>query len=153
MTTRLRAVTALVALLALVSACGQGRGVDPQPAPDVASGDAAVRIVPEKEADLVLHVSNQSFDDERVRLTVAVDGVVVVDDDFDVEGQHTWIRFPLAMRSGAHEVTASSDTGAELTESFRVPGDAPRFAVLDHWGEEGTADLSWSFHRRPVAFA
>ena len=143
----------LVLLLAGTTGCGPGRGVDPQPAPDVTSGDAGVRVVEEREADLLLHVSNQSFDEERVRLTVEVDGVTVVDDDFDVEGQHTWIRFALAMPAGDHEVTATSDTGATLTETFRVPGDEPRFAVLDHWGEQGTADLTWSFHRKPVAFA
>lgn len=143
----------LVLLLACTTGCGQGRGVDPQPAPDVASGDAEVRIVDERGADLLLYVSNQSFDDERVRLTVEVDGVLVVDDDFDVEGQHNWVRFALAMPAGDHEVTASSDTGAVLDETFRVPGDQPRFAVLDHWGEDGTADLTWSFHRKPVAFA
>lgn len=144
---------ALVLLLACATGCGPSPGVDPQPAPDVASGDAEVRVVDEREADLLLYVSNQSFDDERVRLTVEVDDVVVVDDDFDVEGQHTWVRFALAMPAGDHEVTASSDTGAVLDETFRVPGDQPRFAVLDHWGEDGTADLTWSFHRKPVAFA
>ena len=143
----------LALLLVAATACGPGRAADPQPAPDVASGDAEVRVVDERDADLLLYVSNQSFDDERVRLTVEVDGVVVVDDDFDVEGQHNWIRFALAMPAGDHEVTASSDTGAALSETFRVPGDEPRFAVLDHWGEEGGADLTWSFHRRPVAFA
>ncbi len=44
----------------------------------MAAGDAEVRLVEEEQADLVLYVSNQSFDDEEVRLTVVIDGIVVV---------------------------------------------------------------------------
>lgn len=71
-----------LASLALVpwalAACGAAQGVDPTPDPEVAAGDAEVRLVEEEQADLVLYVSNQSFDDEEVRLTVVIDGIVVV---------------------------------------------------------------------------
>ncbi|NYJ02065.1 hypothetical protein HNR19_002763 [Nocardioides thalensis] len=111
-----------------------------------------MRVVEKAHADLVLYVSNQSFDDEEVRLTVAVDGVTVVDGDFFVEDQHNWVSFPLSLSPGDHDITAESDTGAEMIESFRVPGDRMRFAIIDHWGEDGSADLEWTFHRQPVAF-
>jgi hypothetical protein len=140
-----------LALWALVG-CGGDKGVDPVPHPDVSPANAAVRLVDEAEADLVLYVSNQSFDDEEVRLTVAIDGVTVVDDDFHVEGQHTWISFPLALSSGGHEISAESDSGATLRESFEVPGDKVRYAVIDHWREDDSADLTWRFQRQPVAF-
>jgi hypothetical protein len=132
--------------------CGQAEGVDPTPHPEVTAADAAVRLVGEDEADLVLYVSNQSFDDARVRLTVAVDGVTVVDGDFHVEGQHNWISFPLSLSSGSHEITAESDSGATLRESFQMPGDKTRYAVIDYWIEYDSADLTWQFQRRPVAF-
>lgn len=109
-------------------------------------------VVDPADADLVLYVSNQSFDDSDVRLVVTVDGAVVVDDDFQVEGQHTWIEFNLAMPAGAHEVSATSDSGATLSETFQTPGTAPRYAVLDYWGEGSSAEFSWSVHRKPVAF-
>lgn len=49
-----------------------------------------------------------------------VDGVTVVDGEFHiVEGQHNWIRFPLSLSPGSHTLTAESDTGATLKESFR----------------------------------
>ncbi len=116
------------------------------------AADADVKLVEKEQADLVLYASNQSFDDEKVRLTVAVDGVTVVDGDFHVEDQHNWISFPLSLSPGVHEVTAKSDSGAALSESFRVPGDKSRYAVIDHWGEDDSADLSWSFQRQPMAF-
>lgn len=143
---------ALLLALAALAGCGPDEGVDPTPHPDVTGADAEVGLVGKDEADLVLYVSNQSFDDEEVRLAVAVDDVTVVDGDFHVEDQHNWVSFPLALSPGEHEITAESDSGARLSESFEVPGDQPRFAILDHWGEGDSSDLTWSFHRKPVAF-
>ncbi len=147
--------TALALALApwVLVGCGEAQGVDPTPHPEVRAPDAAVRLVEEEQADLVLYVSNQSFDDEKVGLTVAVDGVTVVDGEFHVEDQHNWISFPLSMSPGVHEVTAEADSGATLSESFQIPGDKPRYAVIDHWTEDDSADLSWLFERQPVSFA
>lgn len=133
-------------------ACGGTERVDPAPHPDVAAVDSAVRLVDQAEADLVLYASNQSFDDEKVRLTLAVDGVTVVDGDFEVGDQHNWVSFPLGLDPGVHEVTAKTDSGATLTESFRLPDDKARYAVIDYWGEDASAELTWRFQRQPVAF-
>jgi len=111
-----------------------------------------VRLVDEDEADLVLYVSNQSFDDEEVRMSVAVDGLAVVDGDLQFADQHNWVSFPLSLSPGAHEVTAKSGSGATLREPFEVPGDKTRYAVIDHWGEDDSAELTWLFQRQPVAF-
>lgn len=73
MTVRLPLALAL-ASWALVG-CGEAQGVDPTPHPEVTAADAAVRLVGEEQANLVLYASNQSFDDEEVHLTVALDGV------------------------------------------------------------------------------
>lgn len=153
----------LALILALVPwvlvACGAAQGVDPTPDPEVRATDAAVRLVDEADADLTLIVSNQSFDDEEVRLDVTVDGVTVVDDDFHVEDQHNWVSFPLDLPPGGHEVQATSDSGATLRESFEVPRDKPRYAVIDYWTEDDSpetddpaVDLTWQFHRNAPAF-
>jgi hypothetical protein len=133
-------------------ACGEAQGVDPSPHPEVTAAQSEVRLVDEGQADLMLFVSNQSFDEEQVRLTVAVDGVPVVDGDFHVEGQHNWVGFPLSLSPGVHQITAESDTGATLSESFRVPGNKPRYAVIDHRGDDDSAELSWLFQRQPIGF-
>lgn len=157
MSVRLTLTLALV-LSALVG-CGAAQGVDPTPDPEVTAPDAAVRLVDEAEADLVLIVSNQSFDDEEVRLSIAVDGVTVVDDDFHVEDQHNWVRFPLGLPRGGHEVTADTDSGATLRESFEVPGTEPRYAVIDYWTaddspetDDPAVDLTWQFQRQAPVF-
>lgn len=154
---RLSLVVALVSWAVL--GCGAARGIDPTPDPEVTATGAAVRLVDDGDADLVLIVSNQSFDDEEVRLKVVIDGVTVVDGDFHVEGQHNWIRFPLGVPPGDHEVTADSDSGATLQESFEVPGDKPRYAVIEYWTEDDSpdtddpaVDLTWQFQRQAPAF-
>ncbi len=146
------ALALALALWALVG-CGQAQGVDPAPHPEVTAADAAVRLVGKAEADLVLYVSNQSFDDEEVRVTVTIDGVTVVDGDFHVEGQHNWVSFPLTLSSGGHEIMAESDSGAMLRESFEVRRGKTLYAVIEHWTEDGSADLTWWSRRQPIAFA
>lgn len=139
------------AMLALAG-CREVHGVDPAPHSEVTAADAAVKLVGEAEADLVLHVSNQSFDDEEVRLTVTIDGVTVVDGVFRVEDQHNWVTFPLALASGVHEIAAESDSGATMRESFQVRRGKTRYAVIDHWTEDGSADLAWQSTRQPIGF-
>lgn len=148
----IRAVLGL-ALLALLTACGDQVADSPRPSGEVTDSSSVVRLVDPDDADLLLWVSNQSFDDETVTMAIEVDGVTVVDDEFAVEGQHNWIQFPLALPPGEHEITAESDTGATLVERFGVPRDQRRHAVIDHWGEQGSAELTWRVQRRPLAFA
>lgn len=144
--------------------CGVVEGEDPTPhsdvtAADAAVADAAVALAERAEADLVLIVSNQSLDDEETRLTVRVDGVTVVDGDFHVEDQHNWIYFPLHLPTGSHEVVAESDSGGTLRESFKVPRNRTRYAIIEHWTADDSAetddapvDLTWQFLHQAPAF-
>jgi len=58
---------------------------DPTPHPQVTASDPEVRLEAPDDADLVLYVSDHSFEDETVRLKLAVDGVTVVDGEFRVD--------------------------------------------------------------------
>ena len=151
----MRSPSAVAVALALaacaLTACSGGE--DPAPHPQVTASDSEVRLVGPDEADLVLYVSNQSFEDEDVRIKLDVDGVTIVDGEFRVEGQHNWIRFPLSLSPGSHTLTAESDTGATLKESFQVPGNEARYAVVNYWAEDDSPELTWLFQREPVGFA
>jgi hypothetical protein len=144
---------ALAVALWTLAGCGPAQGGDPGAHPEVTTDDAAFRLVGKAEADLVLYVSNQSFDDEEVGLTVAIDGVTVVDGGFHVEGQHNWVPFPLSLPSGRHQITAESDSGATLRESFEALRGKTLHAVIDHWTEDGAADLTWHSQWQPLHFA
>lgn len=86
-------------------------------------GDPAV-------ADTLLWVSNQSFDDPSQRIVVRIDGAVVVDQVFAVEGQHTFVSWCLTLGPGSHTVTAE------------VPGSA-QMAVVDATAGNGVVVLAW----------
>lgn len=92
------------------------------------------------EQHLTLHVSNQSFADDPVEITVAIDGDEVVHDRFFVEGQHTWITYELAFTAGTHEVVITSDTGARQNATLDLPPDGERWAVVNYWYDEPDAE-------------
>jgi hypothetical protein len=150
-----------LALCGLIMSCGETT----QQAADVPNeasnpttkepAPADVKVVDEEEADLHLWISNQSFADDPVEITVQVDGVEVVDEPFDVESQHNWVLFPLELSPGRHVVTATSDTGAEFRQEFRTPKNHDdRYAVLDYWNYEDKEGrhFTWMVQREPVAF-
>jgi hypothetical protein len=165
---RIVAVTVGMLLICTLAACGgdQGNeaagGPEPSTVPDgevgttsAHPGEPTIGVTSESDADLHLWVSNQSFADDPVRITVTIDDTVVVDQAFDVEGQHNWIQFPIEAPPGRHVVAVVSDTGIEMTEHFVLPKAGPRYAVIDYWNypdEEGR-HFTWSFSAEPVAFA
>jgi hypothetical protein len=40
-----------------------------------------------------------------------------------------------------------------LKESFQVPGNEARYAVVNYWAEDDSPELTWLFQREPVGFA
>lgn len=153
-----RYVVAVAAVVLVIAAgCGEstGRATDPGPGAPAGSGVGGVELVPEEQADLHLWVSNQSFADDPVAVTVTIDGVTVVDQPFAVEGQHNWELFPVALEPGRHTLSATSDTGVSLERTFRVPEGGPRYAVLDYWyyADSEGRHFSWRDQAEPVAFA
>ncbi len=114
-----------------------------------------VQPVAPEAADLHLWVSNQSFDDAQVQITVSVDGVEVVDAPFEVADQHNWQLFPVRLDPGQHVLRAVSDSGAEVERSIVIPRGAQRYVVVNYWSQSDelpgrfTVDIS----DEPVAFA
>lgn len=104
---------------------------------------------------LTLYVSNQSFDDPNVSIVITIDGEVVVDQEFAVEGQHNWVAFAPHLDPGEHTLQATSSTGAELTVEFTLPEDEPRWAVVEYWhsAEEGPTRFTFDISDEPLAFA
>ena len=129
MKTRFTCLVAAVALVAI--ACGEGA---PPP--------------------LTLYVSNQSFEDATVGITITIDGQVVVDQDFDVEDQHNVFTFTPDIGPGDHTLIAVSNTGVELTVDFNIPEEEPRWAVVGYWWypDEGPRKITFNIHDQQVFF-
>ena len=104
-----------------------------------------------------LWVSNQSFADDPIHLTVAIGEVIVVDQRFETQGQHNWMAFDIAgLEPGTHTISAESETGASLTADFTVPTEAPRWLLLDYWydsEEGGSRRFTFGEYDHALAFA
>lgn len=102
-----------------------------------------------------LYVSNQSFEDPAVGIVITIDGANVVDQTFDVEGQHNWIKFVPDVAPGDHVLHAVSSTGVEMTSEFTLPEGESRWAVVDYWyyPDEGPRKFSVHISDEPVGFA
>ncbi|GAB3944076.1 hypothetical protein [Micromonospora vulcania] len=158
--TYLRTAASTVAALFVLTGCTGPARVPDRPSPEASSvspspAPPTIRLVEEHLAELHLWVSNQSFTDDPVVLTISIDGVQVVAQPFEVQGQHNWILFPVRVPPGPHVVNVLSDLGVGLQEHFTMPETGRRYAVIDYWNHagEGARRINWHIQSTMIAFA
>lgn len=147
---------AALALVLALGGCGVQGGFPGLRAggecPGVAQPLSGLSASPES-ANVFLYVSNQSFEDSVVQMTVEVEGEVVVDQPFDVCGQHNWVAFPLALPTGWHDLTVRAP--GDVTQRSRLdvpPSPGKRWVVVSYWTDvEPSVDVTVS--SEPVGFA
>lgn len=155
-TGRLRIWVVLLVVAAASVGCGEAKtGVfagDPDDESD--SGSVSPRPTP-PPPPFTVYVSNQSFEEPTVAIEITIDTDVVVDQDFDVEGQHNWITFTPDVPPGEHTLRAVSNTGAEFTVEFTLVEGQPRWAVVDYWyyPDDGPRKFTFRISDEPIAFA
>ncbi|MBM7490455.1 hypothetical protein JOD64_001677 [Micromonospora luteifusca] len=123
--------------------------------PSTGAAAPAVRLVEEHLADLHLWVSNQSFRDDPVVLTISIDGIAIVDQRFTVEGQHTFVLFPVRVPPGGHVVRVVSATGVDFQERFTMPERGRRYAAVGYVNavDDSGRAIDWLIRSTPIAFA
>jgi hypothetical protein len=120
----------------------------------VSSTPPGVELVDEDDADLHLWISNQSFADPAVSLSVEVDGRHVLTGCFEVGTQHGWVLYPLRLPGGDHTLRVTSDTGATLDVRVAVPEGERRYAAVQYQRTpaEPEGRIRWHLDSRPIAF-
>ncbi len=136
-------------LIAAVTLVRTDQGWDPS--------HAEFCVIREPQPDrppLTFYVSNQSFEDPSVTISVTIDGEVVVDERFDVEGQHNWKSFELDVPEGEYLLQAVSDTGVVFDTTVTIESDTPLWAVLDYWWypDDESRHFTFSTSTEPMAF-
>lgn len=91
-------------------------------------------IEPREERSVVLTVSNQSYGDPDVHVTIEGDDETIVDGSFDVGNQHVFVGYEIDLPPGTHALRIASDSGAEATESIDVGTDGPTYVTVTYWG-------------------
>ncbi|MFV0317235.1 MAG: DUF6174 domain-containing protein [Microthrixaceae bacterium] len=86
---------------------------------------------------LAVMVTNQSFADPEVDLTIAVDGEVMIERSYAVEGQHTYVSYHLALEPGEHQLVIRSDTG-ETHKQVVSLGTERRYLSVSYWGDDSS---------------
>lgn len=105
------------------------------------------RKVPNPADSFHLVVSNQSFQKPQVGIQVTIDGHKVVDQPFDVEGQHNFVPFSWDLAAGRHTLAARADDGTPYSTTVLIPAGEPRYGVLLYWADPET-DPHFTFELR-----
>ena len=92
---------------------------------------------------LALMISNQSFDDPDVGLTVTVDGDVVIERSFAVENQHTVVSYRLPLEPGDHQMIVRADTGATHERVVSLDSER-RYLYVGYWGGDASSPEAFS---------
>lgn len=83
-------------------------------------------------ANFALHVTNQSFTNSNIDISVEIDGNLLISEHFKVGDQHRYKTFWIALESGEHQLRVWSNKGdATLDMNFTVQDEDN--AVLAYW--------------------
>ena len=142
------ATTLLVSVACLSAACADADNYD---------GGTIQVIADEAGAStLMLYISNQSFEDNNVRIEVRLDGRALIARQFAVSNQHNWIPHSVTLDAGTHTLTATSDTGVNHSATFEIADAQTRYAVLDYWyypnDPSAPRNFSFTVQDDPVGF-
>ena len=88
-----------------------------------------------ENSNLVLYVSNQSFNVDPVRIKVWVDSDLLVDQDFEVGNQHNWIIFGHNLPQGNHTLRAESSLEGVLPVLSEFIFSTKLFFVINFWSD------------------
>ena len=116
---------------------------------------AAAESPPSSPSPFTLLVTNQSFEHATVAIDIAIDGAAVVNQDFDVEGQHNVVQFDPSVAAGKHTMRVTSSTGATSTTEISIRDDEPQWAVVSYWfdPDEDTPHFTVNVTDEPPGFA
>lgn len=78
-------------------------------------------VAQQKNIDVRVRVSNQSFAISPVQITIQIDKKTIINKSFPVGNQHLYKSFPIALSPGKHHISITSKNGqAELKKEFLV---------------------------------
>lgn len=109
-----------------------------EPVPDgnlYTSGDGTYSEEKEKNANIIVMVSNQSFDVPDVRMSGTVDGLHIFDDDYSVGDQHQYAYYYVYTSPGEHEFEILAND-ISIKETVTIIEEEPLWICFSYWNSE-----------------
>lgn len=109
-----------------------------EPVPDgnlYTAGDGQYSEEMEKNANIVVMVSNQSFDVPHVKMSGTVDELHVFNDEYSVGDQHQYAYYYVYASPGEHEFKVLAN-GISIKETVTITEDEPLWICFSYWNAE-----------------
>lgn len=129
MNATIRRLVSVVLIVVFMAACSESAGNDN-------SAPVDITVTSEGTSDLTLWVSNQSYTDKNVDVTITLNGDIVIDRGFKVGDQHNYIEHRIRLDDGTHTINATTVIDGEtvvLSEDFTIEPNQQRYAALSYW--------------------
>lgn len=99
------------------------------------SRDSSLTAV--SDTNFVLYVSNQSYEDEFIRIQVSIDGKLVIDREFFVYNQHTHVEYAFHLTKGKHKLLIRA-SDADVTSERQIEIVTQHWAAVSYWHDKRT---------------
>jgi hypothetical protein len=137
---RKRTSASVVGLFVILSGCSSIQVPAPLAGADTDAGGA--------RHEIVLYVSNQTYEIDPVDILVTVDRRIVAQGKFQVGDGHNWRKFAFSVPDGRHQIIASSQRGKAMLDVI-CNVRANEWLVLNYWGR---GHLQLGFYEEAVIF-
>ena len=112
-------------------------------------------LLPQNEnGNFVLYVSNQSFAQTPIDVTIHINGKRAISSEFNVGNQHNWVKHIFSLQPGKHKLIIASNQGeATLEKEFEINGK--RWSAIAYWyypKKDGKKHFSFQIQNKPIYF-
>lgn len=102
----------------------------------------------ENQSNFIVILSNQSFENTKVNLTVFIDGNKLISQDCKTENQHTGYYYYYNL-VGTHIVKVMSDDGQEVQKTITFDENIPLWVMMSYWGDGESAKIDFNIMDSP----
>jgi hypothetical protein len=154
----IRRLVTVAVIVVFTAACSESAGNDN-------SAPVDITVTSEGTSNLTLWVSNQSYTDKNVDVTITLNGDIIIDRGFKVGDQHNYIEHRIRLDDGTHTINATTVIDGEtvvLSEEFTIEPNQQRYAALNYWHYVPTSPndtssdppgFSFTIQDDPIGFA
>jgi len=102
----------------------------------------------EKQSNLIIILSNQSYENTKVSLMVYVDGNELISQNCKTENQHTGYYYYYNL-VGTHIIKVVSDDGQTVEKTMSLDENTPLWVLMSYWGDGESAKINFDIMDSP----